>query len=160
MTVTLYDPTLSAVHDSFDELDDVTKTSTGLRLQLMLDEEGMVDSLNVTLPESPLITVTFMVDMAVSPRTAVSVGGVEPMAKSGLLLGAKLRSSVTAEPFTDTNPSDEDRSYPGTEVIEYGYVPFGLANPIVVDVDDMVDPSSVTDQRVPVASPSSLKVIE
>jgi len=126
----------------------------------MLDEEGMVDSLNVTLPESPFITVTFMVDMAVSPRIADIVRGVEPMVKSGLLLGAKLRSSVTAEPLTETTPSDGDGLYPCTGVIEYGYVPFGSVNPILLDLDKIVDPSSVTDQSVPPASPVSLNMTE
>jgi len=156
----LYDPTATAVHESLDEPDDAIETSTGLKLQLMLAGEGIIDSVSVTLPESPLIAMTFIVDMAVPPGAAVSIDGVEPMVKSGLVLGEKLRSSVTAEPLTETNPSDEDRSYPGTGVIEYEYVPFGLANPIVLDVDDIVDPSSVTDQSVPAASPSSWNVIE
>ncbi len=67
--------------------------------------------------------------------------------------------SVTAEPETDNVPVGREVN-PGTEGIEYEYVPFGSVNSIVFEVEDTLEPSRITDHWVPLGRPFSLKLTE
>ena len=65
---------------------------------------------------------------------------------------------VMLPPFTVNEP-DDDTVYPDTLLILYEYVPLISENTIILDVDDSVIPSNVTDHFVFDVRPDSVNVI-
>jgi len=109
-----------------------------------------------------MITVAAAAIASAAPTIAHSRGERPPLVSyggGGPRVKANVTDTETLAPFTTTELGLAEEVNPGTDPIEYGYVPFTRPEKAIdVPVEYLVELPEVTDQFVPVGRPVSVNV--